>query len=153
MAAPSSTATTTSQASQIHQLALPLPRTADTSLHLHLTIASRHILLFLTTTTTSANPSLERSILSVPGVNTSSITTSGEDVLNPIRAGDSAVPRGNGVYGFDTGYDNPGDHGADSEDIGEEVAGAGLSWEFDEFCGDGGRGECGGGDGGSEGCG
>ncbi|KAK6540159.1 hypothetical protein TWF694_008979 [Orbilia ellipsospora] len=96
MAAPPST--TTAQVSQIHQLAVPLPRTADTSLHLHLTIASHHILLFLTTT--SANHSLERSLLSIPGVNTSS-TSGGEDVLNPVRAGDSAVPRGRvGVGSF-----------------------------------------------------
>ncbi|KAK6524764.1 hypothetical protein TWF281_011663 [Arthrobotrys megalospora] len=75
-----------------HQLSLPLSRTADTSLHLHLTVASRHILLFLTTT--SANPSFNLSLLSIPGVNTSSTVQSGEDILNPMRGGDAAVPRG-----------------------------------------------------------
>ncbi|EPS43794.1 hypothetical protein H072_2221 [Dactylellina haptotyla CBS 200.50] len=97
MTAPPST-TASDIPSQIHQLSVPLPRTADTSLHLHLTIEARHILLFLTTT--SANPSIDLSILSIPGVNTSS-TTGGEDVVNPMRGGDSAVPRGKvGVGSF-----------------------------------------------------
>ncbi|KAF3129881.1 hypothetical protein TWF594_010644 [Orbilia oligospora] len=88
-----------SEAQQIHQLSVPLPRTADTSLHLHLTIASRHILLFLTTT--SANPSFDLSPLSIPGVNSSSTTSTTEDVLNPMRGGDAAVPRGKvGVGSF-----------------------------------------------------
>ncbi|KAF3109060.1 hypothetical protein TWF569_006132 [Orbilia oligospora] len=88
-----------SEAQQIHQLSVPLPRTADTSLHLHLTIASRHILLFLTTT--SANPSFDLSLLSIPGVNSSSTTSTTEDVLNPMRGGDAAVPRGKvGVGSF-----------------------------------------------------
>ncbi|KAK6511229.1 hypothetical protein TWF481_000150 [Arthrobotrys musiformis] len=88
--------TASDQVQQTRQLSLPLPRTADTSLHLHLTIASRHILLFLTTT--SATP-LDPSILSIPGVNSSS--TSAEDVLNPMRVGDAAIPRGKvGVGSF-----------------------------------------------------
>ncbi|KAK6331914.1 hypothetical protein TWF718_002452 [Orbilia javanica] len=87
------------QVQQTHQLSLPLPRTSDTSLHLHLTVASRHILLFLSTT--SANPSLDLSLLSIPGVNSSSTNSTSEDVLNPMRGGDVAVPRGKvGVGSF-----------------------------------------------------
>ncbi|KAK6352933.1 hypothetical protein TWF696_004928 [Orbilia brochopaga] len=74
---------------QTYELALPLPRTADTTLYIQLTVAGRHILVFLSTRSSGTVP--------VPlGVPSSAGSTQdgGETLVNPMRVGDTAVPVG-----------------------------------------------------------
>src|SRR4051812_41836333 len=76
---------------QPHHLSLPLSHSVDSSIHLHLTIQSHHILLFLTTTL-SLPTGVDTSILSIPSINSGN--TNSEDVLHPVRQSDASIPRG-----------------------------------------------------------
>ncbi|KAF3907451.1 hypothetical protein ABW21_db0208310 [Orbilia brochopaga] len=86
---------TTTDDSTTYELALPLPRTADTTLHVRLTVASKHVLVLLSTRSsgTLPVPSLAVPSLAVPGTVGAS-GDGGESLVNPMRVGDTAIPGG-----------------------------------------------------------
>ncbi|KAJ6263653.1 hypothetical protein Dda_2221 [Drechslerella dactyloides] len=77
--------TTPDNNSKTYDLAIALPRTADTTLYIRLTVAAKHLLLFLSTRSSGS---------AVLPVGVAATGDGGENVVHPMRAGDAAVPRG-----------------------------------------------------------
>ncbi|EWC43431.1 hypothetical protein DRE_07617 [Drechslerella stenobrocha 248] len=74
---------------KVHQLAVAVPYTADTTrLHIHLTVAARHLRVFLSTTSSGGAV-----------VTGGADAGAGGEILHPMRTGDVAVPRGKVAVG------------------------------------------------------